>query len=336
MVARYQVEWQDKSRGAVEDGLIIKTRRKLMKSAWRLTLALIITVALAACKSTPEPEAVPEQEPVDETPVVETQAAPDPRDYTDSRNFDNPESLLSKRVIYFDFDKSTVRPEFRGIVAAHAAYAASSNTARMTLATDGFDQGLSAHGRTPTPAVRLTGLLLAAHDLLRDYDDLLATRWREHAYLQALLRLAAGFRHQIPLAARGALLQPAGQRDQLAHRKAGFPGIAARLVDFAVHVNVAVAGHRHADLALHPRDFHPCRQPADRRPGGHSLQLHAPRPGRAVRTRKLESGREGRAVGLHRLHQPFRAQSGDAVFRSRPLAQAAHRALRGDPCPLHR
>ena len=65
MVPRYQVEWQDKSRGAVEDGPIIKTRRKLMKSAWRLTLALIITVALAACKSTPEPEAVPEQEPVD-------------------------------------------------------------------------------------------------------------------------------------------------------------------------------------------------------------------------------------------------------------------------------
>ena len=112
-----------------------------MKSAWRLTLALIIIVALAACKSTPEPEAVPEPEPVDETPVVETQAAPDPRDYTDSRNFDNPESLLSKRVIYFDFDKSTVRPEFRGIVAAHAAYAASSSTARMTLEGHADERG---------------------------------------------------------------------------------------------------------------------------------------------------------------------------------------------------
>ena len=111
-----------------------------MKSAWRLTLALIIAMALAACKSTPE-EVTPEPEPVDETPKVETQAAPDPRDYTDSRNFDNPESLLSKRVIYFDFDKSTVRPEYRGIVEAHAAYLAASGSARMTLEGHADERG---------------------------------------------------------------------------------------------------------------------------------------------------------------------------------------------------
>ena len=112
-----------------------------MKSAWRLTLALMIALALAACKSTPEPVDTPEQEPVDEAPVVETAAAPDPRDYTDSRNFDNPESLLSKRVIYFDFDKSTVRPEFRSIVQAHAAYLASSGSARMTLEGHADERG---------------------------------------------------------------------------------------------------------------------------------------------------------------------------------------------------
>ena len=91
-----------------------------MKSAWRLTLALFIVLTFAACKSTPEP--VEESTaPVEETtaPVVETRAAPDPRDYSDERNFDNPESLLSKRVIYFDFDKSTVRPEYRAVMAGH-------------------------------------------------------------------------------------------------------------------------------------------------------------------------------------------------------------------------
>lgn len=112
-----------------------------MKSAWRLTLALIVGLALVACKSTPEPEAVPEQKPVEEKPVVDTRAVPDPADYTDARNFDNPESLLSKRVIYFDFDKSTVRPEFRGIVSAHAAYAASSGTARITLEGHADERG---------------------------------------------------------------------------------------------------------------------------------------------------------------------------------------------------
>ena len=111
-----------------------------MKSAWRLILALMITLALAACQTTPdEPEPTPEPEPPKTD--VDTSAAPDPHDYTDSRNFDNPESLLSKRVIYFDFDKSTVRPEYRGIVSAHAAYAAANSSARVTLEGHADERG---------------------------------------------------------------------------------------------------------------------------------------------------------------------------------------------------
>ena len=104
-----------------------------MKSAWRLTLALIIALGLAACQSTPEPEPEPEPDPEPPKTDVDTRGAPDPRDYSDARNFDNPESLLSKRVIYFEFDKSTVRPEYRGIVSAHAAYLAANSSARVTL-----------------------------------------------------------------------------------------------------------------------------------------------------------------------------------------------------------
>jgi peptidoglycan-associated lipoprotein len=111
-----------------------------MKSASRLILALIVALTLAACQTTPEAEPAPE--PVAEpTPDVDTSAAPDPHDYTDSRNFDNPESLLSKRVIYFDFDKSTVRTEYRGIVSAHAAYAAAHSTARVTLEGHADERG---------------------------------------------------------------------------------------------------------------------------------------------------------------------------------------------------
>ena len=111
-----------------------------MKSAWRLTLALMIALTLAACQTTPdEPEPTPDPEPPKTD--VDTSAAPDPHDYTDSRNFDNPESLLSKRVIYFDFDKSTVRPEYRGIVSAHAAYAAANSSARVTLEGHADERG---------------------------------------------------------------------------------------------------------------------------------------------------------------------------------------------------
>ena len=112
-----------------------------MKIALRYALALTVAFALAACKSTPEetaPAPEPEPAPVEE---VETSAAPDPRDYTDVRNFDNPESLLSKRVIYFDFDKSTVRPEFRDLISAHAAYMAASGSARVTLEGHADERG---------------------------------------------------------------------------------------------------------------------------------------------------------------------------------------------------
>lgn len=112
-----------------------------MKSAWRLTLALMITFTFAACKSTPEPVDEPAQ--VEEKPPVQVDTKPalDPRDYTNADNFDNPESLLSKRVIYFDFDKSTVLPQYRSIVEAHAAYLASSASARMTLEGHADERG---------------------------------------------------------------------------------------------------------------------------------------------------------------------------------------------------
>jgi peptidoglycan-associated lipoprotein len=112
-----------------------------MKSAWKLTLAILIALTLAACQTTPEAEPAPEPEPEPPKTDVDTAGAPDPRDYSDSRNFDNPESLLSKRVIYFDFDKSTVRPEYRGIVSAHASYAASHSSARVTLEGHADERG---------------------------------------------------------------------------------------------------------------------------------------------------------------------------------------------------
>jgi len=102
---------------------------------------MIIIFTLAACQTTKQAEPTPEPEPEPVKPPVETSGAPDPRDYTDSRNFDNPESLLSKRVIYFDFDKSTVRPEFRGIVSAHAAYLGGHSSARVTMEGHADERG---------------------------------------------------------------------------------------------------------------------------------------------------------------------------------------------------
>lgn len=46
---------------------------------------------------------------------------------------DDPNSLLAKRVVYFDFDKSDVKDDFRDIVAAHAAYLAAHPNVTVSL-----------------------------------------------------------------------------------------------------------------------------------------------------------------------------------------------------------
>jgi len=112
-----------------------------MKIALRLLLALSVAFAVAACKSTPKTETPVDTGPSTPTEPVVTEAALDPHDYTDARNFDNSESLLSKRVIYFDFDKSDVKPEFRSILAAHATYVSAHSSARVTLEGHADERG---------------------------------------------------------------------------------------------------------------------------------------------------------------------------------------------------
>jgi peptidoglycan-associated lipoprotein len=136
-----------------------------MNTTWRLLLALVIAVAISACKTT-EPEETT-TEPTDTAPVVEeatTMAAPDPRDFTDARNFDNSESLLSKRVIYFDFDKSEVKSEYRAIVAAHASYVSAHGSARVTLEGHADERGTREYnlGLGERRGNAISGLLSAA------------------------------------------------------------------------------------------------------------------------------------------------------------------------------
>ena len=138
-----------------------------MNTTWRLLLALVFAVAISACKSTPTETDDSAADTTDAAPVVEdvtTAAAPDPRDYTDARNFDNSESLLSKRVIYFDFDKSEVKAEYRSIVAAHASYVAAHGSSRVTLEGHADERGTREYnlGLAERRGNAIGGLLSAA------------------------------------------------------------------------------------------------------------------------------------------------------------------------------
>lgn len=138
-----------------------------MNTTWRILLALVITMAISACKTTEPATDTTATDTTKAAPVVEeatTKAALDPRDYTDARNFDNSESLLSKRVIYFDFDKSEVKLEYRSIIAAHAAYIASKSSARVTLEGHADERGTREYnlGLGERRGNSISGLLSAA------------------------------------------------------------------------------------------------------------------------------------------------------------------------------
>ena len=138
-----------------------------MNIALRLLLTLTVAVALAACKTTEPVSDTPSTDTTTDTPApvedVVTAPALDPRNYEDPRNFDNSESLLSKRVIYFDFDRSNVKAEYRSIVAAHAAYMASHSSARVTLEGHADERGTREYnlGLAERRGKSVTGLISA-------------------------------------------------------------------------------------------------------------------------------------------------------------------------------
>lgn len=113
-----------------------------MKTTLRFIALVMLAALLAACaRETVEEPTAPEPPPEPEAaPEPETERL-DPRDYTDPRNLDNADSLLSERVIYFEFDRSNVRSQFRPIIEAHAAYLRANASARVILEGHADERG---------------------------------------------------------------------------------------------------------------------------------------------------------------------------------------------------
>lgn len=112
-----------------------------MKHAVKILLLAIFCISVAACKKEQvreEPEPVVDTRPTVTEPVVDRV---DPNDYTNPENLSNPESLLSKRVIYFDFDQSTIRSEFRDVLRAHGRFLSSNSNYSVTLEGHADERG---------------------------------------------------------------------------------------------------------------------------------------------------------------------------------------------------
>lgn len=115
---------------------------------------LIASVALlGACATAPEEKpaapapAVEERKPaaatpkpVDSKPVARVDATAKPAG-SPFAALKDPKSVLSKRSVYFDFDKFDIKDEYRGLVEAHAKFLRENPSAKMLIQGNADDRG---------------------------------------------------------------------------------------------------------------------------------------------------------------------------------------------------
>ena len=83
------------------------------------------------------------------TPIVDVSKPAGPsasKDESDEKDLDlaslrDPNNILSKRSIYFDYDKDVVKAEYKDLLAAHAKYVAAHPKAKLTLTGNTDDRG---------------------------------------------------------------------------------------------------------------------------------------------------------------------------------------------------
>ncbi|HTD89766.1 MAG TPA: peptidoglycan-associated lipoprotein Pal [Burkholderiales bacterium] len=119
----------------------------------KILTGLLIAVLMAACSSTPTKEQsgakvedrTPGTQPkppavVDAQPVTPAQVDPGTALAGDAALKD-PNNILSKRIIYFDFDSNQVKEEFRPLVTAHAKYVSQNSKAKMIIQGNTDERG---------------------------------------------------------------------------------------------------------------------------------------------------------------------------------------------------
>jgi len=99
-----------------------------MRTRTSLSTLAIIAFALSACASNPPVEPVPEPELVDTTTEQRAVVQPVTIDGVLDGSEIDPNSIAARapleRVIFFDYDKAELRPEFLDIVTQHGRFLA--------------------------------------------------------------------------------------------------------------------------------------------------------------------------------------------------------------------
>jgi len=106
-----------------------------MNATLRVALVSVFVLSAAACSKKVKPEA-----PVENTPApIETPVAVDDGKYS-PEDLDT-DACLRQRVVYFDFDQDTLKPEFTAIIGCHAKYLRDRPSAQITLEGHADERG---------------------------------------------------------------------------------------------------------------------------------------------------------------------------------------------------
>jgi len=100
-----------------------------------LLLATLLSLLLVGCSSTPINDASKPSGPVSASSIADDDSD------LDLASLRDPNNILSKRSIYFDYDKDVVKAEYKDLVAAHAKYVSTHPKAKMTLTGNTDDRG---------------------------------------------------------------------------------------------------------------------------------------------------------------------------------------------------
>jgi len=137
----------------------------------------IVLFALGGCATEPKPTPTETVQPAVEAPATTTETQPAEMSSAESSGLsaaepvqmdplDDPSSPLAQRVVYFDFDKSAIRPEFRDQIVAHGEYLGSHPSTRVRLEGHCDERGTRAYnlalGERRAKAVRDLLLLTGA------------------------------------------------------------------------------------------------------------------------------------------------------------------------------
>jgi peptidoglycan-associated lipoprotein len=134
----------------------------------RFIIPSILVLLLAACSSTPDAEQ-------DAAPVVSrsgSDVATVTANGVDSRRLPpeltDPKSILSKRSIYFDYDKFEIKAEYRDLVAAHAKFLTNNRQFRILIQGNTDDRGSREYnlalGQKRADAIRKQLVLLGVRE----------------------------------------------------------------------------------------------------------------------------------------------------------------------------